>query len=102
MVIESEPADSDLRQVVLRLGSFHREMSFIGSIGHLIAESGLKKLLELIYAPNAVKHILTGKAIARAVRAHLLVDVVLKSGCQRKPAKMLKMSTEGGQQPSSY
>ena len=54
MVIESEPADSDLRQVVLRLGSFHTEMSFIGSIGHLIAESGLKELLELIYVPNAV------------------------------------------------
>ena len=77
MVIESEPADSDLRQVVLRLGSFHTEMSFIGSIGHLIAESGLKELLELIYVPNAVDHILTGKAIARAVRAHLLVDAVL-------------------------
>ena len=79
MVIESEPADSDLRQVVLRLGSFHTEMSFIGSIGHLIAESGLKELLELIYAPNAVEHILTGKAIARAVRAHLLVDAVLNT-----------------------
>ena len=79
MVIESEPADSDLRQVVLRLGSFHTEMSFIGSIGHLIAESGLKELLELIYVPNAVEHILTGKAIARAVRAHLLVDAVLNT-----------------------
>ena len=54
MVRQSEPADSDLRQVVLRLGSFHTEMSFIGSIGHLIAESGLKELLELIYVPNAV------------------------------------------------
>lgn len=61
MVRQSEPADSDLRQVVLRLGSFHTEMSFIGSIGHLIAESGLKELLELIYVPNAVEHILTGK-----------------------------------------
>ena len=39
-------------------------MSFIGSIGHLIGESGLKELLELIYVPNAVEHILTGKAIA--------------------------------------
>ena len=48
MVIESEHADSDLRQVVLRLRSFHTEMSFIGSIGHLIAESGLKEFLELI------------------------------------------------------
>ena len=79
MVIESEHADSDLRQVVLRLRSFHTEMSFIGSIGHLIAESGLKEFLELIYAPNGVEHILTGKAIARAVRAHLLVDAVLNT-----------------------
>ena len=58
-------------------GSFHTEMSFIGSIGHLIVESGRKELLELIYVPNAVEHILTGEAIARAVRAHLLVDAVL-------------------------
>ncbi|CAH3196081.1 unnamed protein product [Porites evermanni] len=73
------PADSNLRQVVLRLGSFRTEMSFIGSIGQLFAESGLKELLELIYAPNAVEHIVTGKAIARAVRAHLLVDAVLNN-----------------------
>ena len=79
MVRQSEPADSDLRQVVLRLGSFHTEMSFIGSIGHLIGESGLKELLELIYVPNAVEHILTGKAIARAVRAHLLLDAVINT-----------------------
>ena len=79
MIIESKPADSDLCQVVLRLGSFHTEMSFTGSIGHLMAESGLKELLELIYAPNAVDHILTGKAIARAVRVHLLVDAVLNT-----------------------
>lgn len=83
MVIEpSEPADSDLRQVVLRLGRpwnfSHRDEFHWRSIGHLIAESGLKELLELIYVPNAVEHILTGKAIARAVRAHLLVDAVLK------------------------
>ena len=44
-----------------------------------MAESGLKELLELIYAPNAVEHILTSKAIARAVRAHLLVDAVLNT-----------------------
>ena len=79
MFRQSENADSDLRQVVLRLGSFRTEMSFIGSIGHLIAESRLKELLELIYVPNAVEHILTGKAIARAVRAHLLVDAVLNT-----------------------
>ena len=28
----------------------------------------------------------------------LVFNLVIKSGCQRKPGKMLKMSTEGGQQ----
>ena len=64
MIIETEPENSNLCQVVLHLGSFHVEMSFIGSIGHLMAESGLKELLEWIYASTAVGHILTGKAIA--------------------------------------
>ena len=54
-------------------------MNFLGTIGHLMAShgSGLRELLELIYASNAVDHILTGKAIARAVCAHLIVDAAL-------------------------
>lgn len=78
-IIQTEPADSDLRKVILRLGAFHTEMSFLGTIGHLMAGSGLRELLELIYASNAVDHILTGKAIARAVRAHLIVDSALNA-----------------------
>jgi len=31
----------------------------------------LKELLELIYAPNAVDHIVTVKATSRTVQAHL-------------------------------
>ena len=54
-------------------------MTFLRSIGHLIAGSGLKELLQLIYASNAVDYILTGKAIARAVRAHLIVDAALNA-----------------------
>ncbi len=76
-IVDSEPADSDLKNIVLRLGGFHMEMSFLGSIGHLMSASGLQQILELVYAPNAVIHILTGKAIARAVRGHLLVDAAL-------------------------
>ena len=79
MIIMSEPPGSDLRKIVLRLGGFHTEMSFLGCIGSLMAGSGLKELLEMVYAPNAVEHILTGKAIARAVRAHLLVDAALNT-----------------------
>lgn len=78
-IILSEPDGSPMRRIVVRLGAFHMEMSFLGSIGHLMGGSGLKELLELIYAPNAVDHILTGKAVSRAVRAHILLDAVLNA-----------------------
>lgn len=66
--------DSDLSKIVLRLGGFHTEISFLGCIGSLMAGPGLKVM---IYAPNAVEHILTNKAIARAVHAHLLVEAAV-------------------------
>ena len=53
------------------------EMIFLGSIGHLMAGSGITELFENIYAPKAVEQIMSGKAISRAVRAHLLLDTVL-------------------------
>ena len=36
--------------------------------------TGLKSILEVLYGENAVAHMLNGKAVARAVRGHLLVD----------------------------
>ena len=44
-----------------------------------MAGSGLKELLEVIYASNAVDNMLTGKAILRAVRGHILVDAALNA-----------------------
>ncbi len=52
-------------------------MSFLGSIGSLMASSGLQKLFGLVSAHNAVEHMLSGKAVARAVCVHLLVSSVL-------------------------
>ncbi len=78
-VIQNDHKDSSLKSVVLRLGGLHTQMSFLGCIGHLMAESGLKELLELVYANNTVIHMLTGKAIARSVRGHLLVDAALNT-----------------------
>ena len=63
--------------VVCRLGGFHTLMSFLGSIGKLMAGSGLSSVLECVYGKNAVEHILSGKAISRAIRGHLLVDAAL-------------------------
>lgn len=48
-------------------------MSFLGCIWHVMAGSGLKEVLELLYVTNAVGHMLSGKALARAVRGHFLV-----------------------------
>ena len=79
MIIESEPSNSYLKSIVLRLGGLHMEMSFLGSIGHLMAGSGLQEVLEVIYSGNAVKHMLSGKAISRAVRGHLLIDAALNA-----------------------
>ena len=45
IIVESEPKDSDLRAIILRLGGFHLQMSFLGCIGHLMANSGLRELL---------------------------------------------------------
>ena len=59
-IIQNEPSGSDLQLIVLRLGGFHIEMSFLGCIGHLMAGSSLQELLELVYTKNAVTHILHG------------------------------------------
>ena len=44
-----------------------------------MAVSGLSELLQTISAPNAVTHMLTGKAVSRATRAHFLLDEVLNA-----------------------
>lgn len=55
------------------------EKSFLGSIGHLMEDSGLKEVLEIVYAANTVSHMLSGKAVSRAVCGHLMVDAALNT-----------------------
>jgi len=78
-ILENESPSSELRKIVLRLGGFHTLMSFLGCIGHIMAGSGLKSLLEQVYASNTVSHMLTGKAYGRAVRGHILVSSALNT-----------------------
>lgn len=54
-------------------------MSFLGSIGMLMKGSGLEDLFGEVYAENSVIHMFTGKAIARATRAHILAESALMS-----------------------
>ena len=75
MVIKAQPSDSPLHKLVLILGGF--QMSFLGAIGSLMAGSGLKECISQVYAEGSVDHMLSGKAVSRAVRGHLLVDSCL-------------------------
>ncbi|XP_045199496.1 uncharacterized protein LOC123553863 [Mercenaria mercenaria] len=76
-IIENEPSESKIKSVVVRLGGFHTEMSFLGCIGRIMENTGLKELLATAYAENTVGHMLDGKAINRAIRGHFLVDDAL-------------------------
>jgi len=79
MIIESQPAESPLRQIILVLGGFHTKMSFLGAIRSLMNGSGLSEIISQVYAEGSVEQMLSGKAVARAVRAHFLVDSALNA-----------------------
>ena len=63
--------------IVCRLGGFHTLMSFLGSIGTLMSGSGIMDVFEACYEPNAIIHMMSGKAYARALRGHLLLEAAL-------------------------
>lgn len=88
-------ANSDLKKMVLRLGGFHMCLRFLGSIGHIIFGSSLQETFELIFAKNAVPHILSGKAVSRASRAHMLLETALFTLIQSK-----SVDTSQEEQPS--
>ena len=69
---EIRESSSNLPNILIRLGGFHLLMSYLGSIGHIMGESGLSDQWKTVYAPNSVKHMLSGHAYARALRAHML------------------------------
>ena len=52
-------------------------MSFLGGVGTVMEGSGLREAMETIYAEHTVNHMMDGKAYARAVRCHLIIDAVL-------------------------
>ena len=63
--------------IVCRLGGFHTMMSFLGSIGSMMKGSGLEEALEQVYGTNAIAHMMSGKAVSRALRGHFLVESAL-------------------------
>ena len=77
-IIAAEPENSQLKGTVVMLGGSHTRISYLGAIGFIIiAKSGLSEVLEQVYACNSVKHMITGKAIARATCGNILVESAL-------------------------
>ena len=65
--------------IVARLGGFHTLMSYLGAIGKVMKGFRIEELFNEVYAENTVQHILSGKAVSRALRVHLLPESALNS-----------------------
>lgn len=76
MVTAAEETDI-LQRLIIRLGGFHMLMSFLGSIGYLMAESGLEELWNVIYAKNSIPAMLNGHSFSRSLRAHFLTQLAI-------------------------
>lgn len=69
-IVEKNVFDQIL--MIVRLGGFDLLMSFLGCIGEIMAGSGLKDILCLIFTELSDDKILNGHAYARAVPAHII------------------------------
>ena len=45
-IVSTETVDQSLANVIILLGNFHTQMSFLGSIGHIMQSSGLSEIFE--------------------------------------------------------
>ena len=64
--------------ITILLENFHKQMSFLGSIGYVMKNSGILELLSTAYAVNSAKQMLEGKQYERAIRSHDLLTTPLK------------------------
>ena len=76
-IVAAGGEESPLSKVVVRLGGFHLLMSFMGAIGTIMRGSGLEELWATIYAATSERHMLSGHAYYRALRAHFLTQAAL-------------------------
>ena len=82
-------------QIFIRLGGFHKLMSYMGGEGFIMKGSGLEELFSTVYASNTVEHMMSGKAYSRALRGHMLVSAaVVKLMLEERPSCMTGVSKE--------
>ncbi|CAG9769757.1 unnamed protein product [Ceutorhynchus assimilis] len=76
-IVEGSNKSDIVSSVIVRLGGFHTLMSFMGSVGKIMAGSGIEELLTTVYAKNTVPHMMSGHAYSRALRGHFLIHEAL-------------------------
>lgn len=69
-------------------------MSYLGCIGYIMTGSGLSDLWETVYGKGSVIHMLTGYALTRAVRAHILTFSALICILLQTPGCLDKLDKE--------
>lgn len=52
-------------------------MSFVRAIDYIMNGTGLREAIENVYATNTIDHMLSGKAVSRAVRRQYWIDTDL-------------------------
>jgi hypothetical protein len=57
--IENANPSCRIKNIILKLVGFHTLTSFLSSIGHVMAGSGIEEILSLIYTENTLPHILS-------------------------------------------
>ncbi|CAG9769731.1 unnamed protein product [Ceutorhynchus assimilis] len=76
-IVEGSNKSDIVSSVIVRLGGFHTLMSFMGSVGKIMAGSGIEELLTTVYAKITVPHMMSGHAYSRALRGHFLIHEAL-------------------------
>ena len=87
MVMDAGGPHRRLTGGVIRLGGFHHLLSFMGSIGAIMAGSGLEAMWETVYTKSSIVHMMNGRAYARGFRAQCIVQSALATlllGSSRK------------------
>ena len=74
---EETVRSKNIKSVVIRSGSFHTLMSAVGAIFSVMKGSGIDSALGCAYGPNTIIHMMSGKAIARALCGLFLLDAGL-------------------------
>ena len=83
-----------LKEILLILGPFYVELSFLGTIGTLVEGSGLSEALEQIIAKNSVPQVMNGKNMERAFRAHMITATALNKIILNKILTLNKATEE--------